>query len=539
MKAERKDRAGLSRTVKLRIYPSKQQFQQIHRTIGTIRFAWNKIWLPMLHAVEAQRLEHVKANGETGEAWKAAFKSYPDPKETDYNRARMEAARDGGGHEWIAEALGTPLNRAAKNFTEAVKSSRGLKTGSEKRKVRAGRVKPRSRRDDARAGLEWQVQGNAPLGGKPLSALVDHGNRIVRVPGIGVVPFKDKGRQLRAYLEAGVEACEFTVKRDGKHTYACIAVRGLQPRPLHNGDGAAVGIDMGVANPLATSDGELVTHHQGHTIKDHLVRLERRKLRVKRHISRKLRAAARKAGALTETGAFKKGVPIPPNSNRVRRLIERMNKIDRHIVGYRADWQRNVALEIAKRSEIIVVEALTVRNMTRSAAGTMEKPGRNVRAKSGLNRSILARGFGSMRARLKSKAEELCGKVVEVDPAYTSQTCPRCHHTDKENRKTQAEFACVACGYKEHADIVGALNILARGLSPGAPPDAGRGGLATGSAPSGADAERAGDPSNKPSRGPEVSPKDAEGSRAAKPHNALHTRASAGATGRSSRRFAR
>ena len=98
--------------------------------------------------------------------------------------------------------------------------------------------------------------------------------------------------------------------------------------------------------------------------------------------------------------------------------------------------------------------------MTKSARGTLEKPGRNVRAKAALNRVILARGFGSMRQRLRDKAEELCGRVIEVDPAYTSQTCPACGHIEKANRVTQAEFACLACDYREHADVVGATNIL-------------------------------------------------------------------------------
>jgi IS605 OrfB family transposase len=242
---------------------------------------------------------------------------------------------------------------------------------------------------------------------------------------------------------------------------------------------------MGIATPLASSDGILVADHQGHDIAAHLVRLERAKLRIKRQYARKLHAAADRAGAVTETGAFKKGVRIE-TSNRMRRAMDRLGKIERQIVGYRADWQRKQALQIVRENAVVVVEALTIQHMTRSAAGTSEAPGRNVRAKSALNRSILARGWGSMRQRLKSKAEEMCGRVIEVDPRHTSQTCPRCEHIDRDNRETQAQFACVACGYTGHADIVGALNILARGLSAGALPAAGRGGFATGSAPSGA-----------------------------------------------------
>jgi transposase len=199
-----------------------------------------------------------------------------------------------------------------------------------------------------------------------------------------------------------------------------------------------MGLDMGVVNPLSRSDGQHITQHQGLEIAAHLARLERRKLRVRRQCSRKPHAAARKAGTVTDTGAFKKGVRIV-TSNRMRRANERLNKIDRQIVGYRADWQRNKALEIARQCEIVVVEALMIQNLTRSAAGTAEQPGRNVRAKAALNRSILARGWGSMRARLKNKAEELCGRVIEIDPRHTSQQCPHCGHIDSCNRKTQAQ----------------------------------------------------------------------------------------------------
>jgi IS605 OrfB family transposase len=515
VKAELKARAGLSRTIKLRLYPLPVQAKRINHSISTVRHVWNEIWLAMLQAAEQARRDHAKAIGETPEAWKAAWKLHPDPKnDTPYNRARIAAQAPGAGREWIAKALHSPLNRAAITFADAAKASRGRTRDGAKRKAKLGRVRPRARRDNCRQGLEWQLQGSAPFRGRELGRVVDLAAGVVNVPVLGAVKFQDKARQLGAYLVAGVEACELTVKRNGEHYYACIAVRGLQPAAAHVAEGVAVGIDMGVANPLATSDGELITHHQGHDIRARLSRLERRKLRVKRQYARKLRHAAKRAGALTPTGGIRKGVKID-NSNRMRRWMARQAKIDRQIVGYRADWQRNRALEIARSSEIIVVEDLSIQNLTASAAGTALAPGRNVRAKAGLNRAILARGWGTMRQRLKTKAEEFGGQLREIDPAFTSQTCPSCGHVSRDNRKTQAQFACT-CGFQEHADIVGATNILARGLSAGAPPAAGRRGLATGAVPSGMDAERAVEASNKSSREPQVSGKGARDPRGAK-----------------------
>ena len=518
VKAERKARAGLSRTIKLRLYPLPDQAKRINGTIGAMRHVWNVIWLPMLQAGEQARREHAKANGETPEAWKAAWKLHPDPTETAYSHARKAAQAPGAGREWISEALQTPFYRAARSFVDAVKASRGQTRDGTKRKARLGRVKPRAHRDDCRQGLEWQLQGSAPLGGRELANVIAAG--VINVPVLGPVKFQDKGRQLSAYTAAGVEACEMTVKREGDHYYACIAVRGLQPAAAHIAEGVAVGIDMGVANPLATSDGELVTHHQGHDIRARLSRLERRKLRCKRQYARKLRHAAKRAGALTPSGGIRKGVKIE-NSNRMRRCMARQAKIDHQIVGYRADWQRKCALAIVRDSEIVVVEALNIRNMSASAAGTTDAPGRNVRAKAGLNRAILARGWGTMRQRLKTKAEEFGGELREVDPAYASQTCPSCGHVSRENRQTQAQFAC-GCGFTEHADIVGATNILAKGLSAGAPPAAERGGFATGAIPSGVVAERAVEARNKPSCEPVVSRKGAVGSRGAKSQARAH-----------------
>lgn len=516
VKAERKAVAGLSRTVKLRLYPTDEQAEQINRTIGTTRFCWNVLWLPMLKAAEDARREYAKAHGESKEAWKEAWRLHPDPSETAYNRARIDAAKT-PERAWIGEALAVPLTRAVRNFAAAVKANRGQTQSGGSRKVRTGRVQPRSKRDDCREGLEWQLQGNAPLGGKPLAAVVERDK--VNVPSLGQIKYKHRGHRVRDYIAAGVEACEMTVKRQGAHYYVCIAVRGLQPAKVHAHPGSAVGIDMGVANPLATSDGELVTHHQGHDIAGRLARLERRKLRAKRQYARKLRHAAKRAGALTPTGAMRKGVRIE-HSNRMRRTLRRVDTIDQQIVGYRRHWQSSQALQLVRDNELVAVEALTIRNMTASAAGTADKPGRNVRAKAGLNRSILSRGWGSMRQKLKNKAQELCGRVVEVDPAYTSQTCPQCEHVSRDNRKTQAAFACSECGYTQHADIVGATNILARGMSAGIQPVAGRGGLATVTEASALDGERPVETSNKSRREPLVSRKSARGSRGAKPRTA-------------------
>jgi transposase len=118
---------------------------------------------------------------------------------------------------------------------------------------------------------------------------------------------------------------------------------------------------------------------------------------------------------------------------------------------------------------MIRMEDLKIRNMTRSAQGTMEAPGRNLAQKAGLNRVILASGWGVFATRLEHKA---AGRVERINPAYTSQTCSQCKTIDREARESQAVFRCRACGYCGNADVNAARNIAAghavtaRGRSP-------------------------------------------------------------------------
>ena len=107
---------------------------------------------------------------------------------------------------------------------------------------------------------------------------------------------------------------------------------------------------------------------------------------------------------------------------------------------------------------MIHVENLDVKSMTRSARGTAEAPGRNVRQKAGLNRGILASGWGRLVRRLEDKAP---GRVQKIIPAFTSQRCSACGHVDAKSRESQARFVCTACGFAGHADVNAARNIAA------------------------------------------------------------------------------
>ena len=103
--------------------------------------------------------------------------------------------------------------------------------------------------------------------------------------------------------------------------------------------------------------------------------------------------------------------------------------------------------------------------MTRSAKGTLEAPGTNVKAKSGLNRAILSKGWHQFTLALSSAARYTGTRLVTVPPHHTSQRCSACGHVDPKSRESQAVFRCTHCSHGEHADINAAKNILAAGLA--------------------------------------------------------------------------
>ena len=129
----------------------------------------------------------------------------------------------------------------------------------------------------------------------------------------------------------------------------------------------------------------------------------------------------------------------------------------------RLDFLHKTSTAISETQAIVYAEDLKIRNMTRSARGTKESPGKNVRQKSGLNRAILAQGWGLFRTLLEYKLAKSGGRLVRVAPHNTSLTCSDCGHISSENRKTQADFCCVACGFSLNADINAAINILRAG----------------------------------------------------------------------------
>jgi len=195
------------------------------------------------------------------------------------------------------------------------------------------------------------------------------------------------------------------------------------------GTGEVVGVDRGVAVAAALSTGELLR------IPRPSPALQRRLRRLKRKLAHAQRGSNRRV--------------------RVKRAIARLRARERDA---RKDWAEKASTDLARRFDLIRVEDLKIGSMTRSARGTIAKPGRNVRAKAGLNRQILASGWGLLVRRLEDKAP---GRVEKINPAFTSQRCSACGHVDPKSRESQAAFRCTACRYACNADVNAARNIAA------------------------------------------------------------------------------
>jgi putative transposase len=150
-------------------------------------------------------------------------------------------------------------------------------------------------------------------------------------------------------------------------------------------------------------------------------------------------------------------------SSNWKKAKARIQKIHARIANARGDFLHKTSATISKNHALVCIEDLRIGNMSKSSAGTVEAPGKKVAQKRGLNKAILDQGWFEFRRQLEYKTAWRGGFTVAVAATNTSRTCPCCGHVSKENRKTQALFACVACGYENNADHVGAINVLAAG----------------------------------------------------------------------------
>ena len=248
-------------------------------------------------------------------------------------------------------------------------------------------------------------------------------NRIL-IPKVGYMKITRKG--VDKYKHGEVK--QATVKLVGGKWYASLMYK--LPEAVMVDNGLAVGIDMNCHN-IATSDGQVIP------VPD-IKKLQARRKRYQRKLARQQKGSNRR--------------------NRTKRTIA---SFSRRIANKMQNWRHQHTTAIANKYGTVVLEDLRVANMSKSAKGTAEKHGKNVKQKAGLNREIRKVGWRYMRVMWEYKATN----VIAVPPHHTSQRCSQCGHTEKDNRKTQAGFKCLQCKHELNADINAALNILAVGMT--------------------------------------------------------------------------
>jgi putative transposase len=308
--------------------------------------------------------------------------------------------------DWLAEVPRSALETALKELERAYRAFFERRASY-----------PTMRQKDRGAGFSLQGRGVS----------VRRLNRrwsAVRIPKIGWVKYRDS-RPLIGETRTVSVSCDAAGWRVafGQEVEALTPTNSLP----------SVGVDRGVAVAASLSTGE--TFH----VPDGLARLDRLRRKAQRVLARRKRGSRR---ALAQR-------------RRIARLAGRSARV-------RRDWNHRNTTDIARRFGVVVLEDLSTRSMTKSASGTVEAPGRMVAQKRGLNRAILNVGWFQFETMLAYKLAASGGRLVLVDPKFTSQTCSECGVVDARSRKSQAIFACVACDHRANADHNAAINILRR-----------------------------------------------------------------------------
>ena len=230
-----------------------------------------------------------------------------------------------------------------------------------------------------------------------------------------------------------------TVKREGSKWWLNVQCVNVPASPLAP-TGRDVGIDLGVTNMVATSEGARVLgEHFGSKARNDLVR-------VQRSLENKQRGSKRR-----------------------RYQVDEVARLHRKVKNQRNSAAHELSRQLVNDYDFIALEDLKIANMVQApkAKPDPEHPGaylpNGANRKAGLNRSIHDAGWGQFRSLLTYKAESAGRTVVRVNPRFTSQTCAECHYVDAGNRVSQEEFRCLECGHCAHADNNAARNILRAG----------------------------------------------------------------------------
>ena len=258
---------------------------------------------------------------------------------------------------------------------------------------------------------------------------LDQVNNRIFLPKIGYINYNNS-RTINGEINS------VTVSKENNHWYIAVNfTENYEVNRIAPIDGV-VGIDIGVTRFASLSNGEYLQPMNSFR------KSETKTIKLSRILSRKKKF-----------------------SNNYKIAKAKLSSHHSKIARIRKDYLHKASNDLSNRFSTIVIEDLKTKNMSRSAKGTIENPGINIKAKSGLNKSILDQGWFEFKRQLEYKLHHKGGRLIKIDPKYTSQTCSHCGHLHQDNRKSQAVFQCIACGYKNNADTNAAINILRLGQS--------------------------------------------------------------------------
>ncbi|MGW0756951.1 RNA-guided endonuclease InsQ/TnpB family protein [Streptomyces sp. NPDC002814] len=392
---------------RFRMRPTSEQEEQMLMHCSHARYVWN---------LAVEQHSH----------WRRWRKSAPGFAQQ--CRQLTEARRE---NEWLGAGNADVQQQALKDFAKAKNatftSGFGEPTWRKKYRHEGFRVIGTDRvpeyNEDGSPKLNTKT-GKQVMGRSVVVQKLNRRWAQVRVPGCGWVRFRLSVKGNGAKLP---DAKTFRVTfRNGQWHIAFAVIPEPVPAP---GTGEVIGIDRGVKITAALSDGRKLNCPQL-TLKE--------RAQIRKHERRAARAKK--------------------NSPQKAAEYATVAKLKAREANRRKDWCEKTSTTLARSYDLIRFEKLNIKNMTHSAKGTIEQPGKNVAQKSGLNRSILAQGWGLLRQRTEHKAP---GRVEDVPAPYTSLRCSACGWIDKNSRKNQAEFVCSSCGFTCNADTNAATNVAA------------------------------------------------------------------------------
>ena len=318
----------------------------------------------------------------------------------------LTAWRNDGETPWLKEAPCHPLQHALKDLERAYQNFFA-------KRADFPRFKKKGQSDSFRYPDQKQIK-------------LDQANSRIFLPKLGWLRYRNS-------RDVPGDVKNATVSGKNGKWYVSIQTERKVETLVHSST-SIIGIDMGIARFATLSDGSYFAPLNS------FKRQEQALVKAQRAMSRKQKF-----------------------SNNWKKAKANIQKIHARIGNARRDYLHKATTTISQNHAMVCIEDLQVRNLSKSASGTTETPGKNVKAKSGLNKAILDQGWYEFRRQLDYKLEWNGGQLIAVTPQNTSRMCPCCGHVSADNRRTQAQFLCVECGFEENADVVGAINVLRAG----------------------------------------------------------------------------